>query len=180
MNSFAKMPCRKRQMARPPLAIFIKLLTAIPLPLASGAATALGLDCSVSASGIAFGVYDPSNPAPTAATGTIQTTCTVLLVAVDAQTNISLNTGASGTFSPRSMSNGSSLLNYNLYQDAAHTIVWGDGSGGTAIVTDNNLIQVLGTTVEHTVYGLIPDAQFVGAGAYSDTITVTVEFHELL
>ena len=143
-------------------------------------ATALGLNCSVSSTGVAFGAYNPTNGSPTDATGNVHVVCTVLLVSVLAQTNISLSTGGSGTYSPRKMSSGAHLLDYNLYQEASHTTVWGDGTGGTAIITDNVLIAVLGTSIDHTIYGRIPPNQFAAAGSYSDTITVTVEFHEVL
>lgn len=159
-------------------------LTAVGLSLCflllPAPAAALDLDCNVSATGVAFGTYNPTNSSPTDATGNVHVFCTVLLVSVLAQTNISLSTGGSGTYSPRKMSSGANLLDYNLYQEASHTTVWGDGTGGTAIITDNVLIAVLGTSIDHTIYGRLPANQFVVAGNYSDTITVTVEFHEVL
>jgi spore coat protein U-like protein len=153
------------------------LLSAL-LVLSTPPASALGLDCTVSATGVAFGVYDPNSGLPTDATGNVHVFCTVLLVSVLSQINTSLSTGGSGTFASRKMSSGSDLLNYNLYKEASHTSIWGDGTGGTGIFTDNLLIAVLGTSVDHTVHGRIPAGQYVSAGSYTDTITVTVEFHE--
>jgi spore coat protein U-like protein len=148
------------------------------LSLTPPPADALGLDCNVSSTGVAYGVYDPNSSSPTNAAGNIHVFCTVLVVSVLSQINISLSTGGSGTFASRKMSGGTDQLNYNLYKDASHTTVWGDGTGGTGIFTDNLLIAVLGTSVDHTIYGSIPAGQYVSAGSYSDTITVTVEFHE--
>lgn len=154
-------------------------LLGIVLSLASMPAAALGLNCSVSATGVAFGNYNPTNGSPTDATGNVHVFCTVL-VSVLSQTNISLDTGGSGSFSPRKMSSGANQLSYNLYKEASHATVWGDGTGGTGIFTDNVTIAVLGTAIDHTIYGRIPAGQYVPAGGYTDTITVTVEFHELL
>jgi spore coat protein U-like protein len=154
------------------------LLAAI-LSLTSTPATALGLNCTASATGVDFGNYNPTNSSPTDATGNVHVFCTVLLVSVLAQTNISLSTGG-GTYADRKMSSGAELLSYNLYKEATHTTVWGDGTGGTGIWTDNTLILVLGTSIDHTIYGSIPAGQYVAAGSYSDTITVTVEYHEAI
>lgn len=142
---------------------------------------ALGLNCNVSATGVTFGNYDPTSSLPTDATGNVHVFCTVLLLSIASTVNISLNpgTGNSGSFFPRKMSSGANRLNYNLYKEASHATVWGDGTGGTGLWPDSNiLILVAGTPIDHTIYGSIPAGQYVAAGAYSDTITVTVEYHE--
>ena len=139
--------------------------------------TALGVNCNVSATDVAFGTYNPTNSSSTNATGIIHVSCTGL-IGLLVQTNISLNTGGSGSYSPRKMSSGANLLNYNLYKEASHTTVWGDGTGGTGIITDSFLIVLFGTSKDYTIYGSIPAGQYVAAGSYTDTITVTVEFHE--
>lgn len=156
------------------------VLLGVVLSLMPAPAPALGLNCNVSATGVAFGNYNPTNGTPTDATGNVHVFCTVLLVSVLAQTNISLSTGGSGSFTPRKMSSGANQLNYNLYKEASHTTIWGDGTGGTGIFTDNVTIAVLGTSIDHAIYGRIPAGQYVPAGGYTDTITVTVEFHEAL
>jgi spore coat protein U-like protein len=161
-----------------PISLGSALLSAALLLLTPPPAHALGLDCNVSSTGVAYGVYDPNSSSPTNATGNVHVSCTVLLASVLSQINIRLSTGSSGTFANRKMSGGADQLNYNLYKDASHTTVWGDGTGGTGIFTDNLLIAVLGTSVDHTIYGSIPPGQYVAAGSYADTITVTVEFHE--
>lgn len=153
-------------------------LLSITLSLMSTPATALGLNCTASATGVAFGNYNPTNSSPTDATGNVHVFCTVLLVSILSQINTSLSTGNSGSYADRKMSSGANLLSYNLYKEATHTTVWGDGTGGTGIFTDNILITVLGTSVDHTIYGSIPAGQYVAAGSYTDTITVTVEYHE--
>jgi spore coat protein U-like protein len=69
---------------------------------------------------------------------------------------------------------GVEALTYNLYLDAARTIVWGDGSGGSQMYLSNNPPK--SADVQLTVYGKIDSFQDVSAGSYADTVTVTVNF----
>lgn len=128
--------------------------------------------CTVSASGVAFGVYDSSVPTALTSTGSISVSCT--LVTNASPVAIDLSSGASGSFSTRTMSNGIDILNYNLFQDIAQTMIWGDGTGGStefsAKVTPGK------PTLTATIYGLLPASQDVGAGSFLDTITVTVNY----
>lgn len=140
-------------------------------------ASARAETCTVSAGGVAFGVYDPLGVAPLDSTGTIQVTCT-------SQTpprvtyEVQLDPGQAGSFLPRAMASGASQLTYNLYIDAARSAVWGDGTGSTAVVTaDYNLTPPGSTQTDtYTVYGRIPAGQVVTVGNYLDTITVTLVF----
>jgi spore coat protein U-like protein len=130
--------------------------------------------CSVSATGVAFGIYDSTSASPRDATGSITVSCTILsgLFGYD----VSLSTGSSGTYANRRMTAGSSNLNYQIYADAARTQVWGNGSGGTTSVGGSSLVTNLGGTVTHQVYGRIPAGLVTSAGTYSDTIIVTVTY----
>ncbi len=67
------------------------------------------------------------------------------------------------------MSDGRDYLVYQLYDNTGRTTVWGNGSGGTATISMNSS----GTA---TIYGRLPAKQNVSAGAYADTILVTVSF----
>ena len=136
--------------------------------------------CTVSATGLAFGTYNPMQGTALASTGTVSTVCVVT-----SHTNtitISLSPGYSGNFTARQMTTlvgGTSYtLNYNLYQDAADSIIWGDGTGGSQIETvkltrhgNNNTIST-----NLTVYGAVAPAQDPAAGIYTDSIIVTVNF----
>ena len=86
----------------------------------------------------------------------------------------------SGSYSPRQMAFGSARLNYNLYRDAARTLIWGNGLSGTSVATASFTVGPgvgNGTrTAQLPVYGRVPPQQVVGMGAYSDTIVVTVTF----
>ena len=155
-----------------------------------GAALALGFTaeawggaqatCTVSAIGPAFGVYAAAAPMPLNANGSVTVSCTLVAgsnLLVTAVT--SLSQGSSGSFAPRKMQAGASTLNYNLYTTAAHSVVWGDGTGGTStssvtfpLLTSVNPMQQATTTI----YGQVAAAQDVVPGSYVDTITVTVTY----
>jgi spore coat protein U-like protein len=67
---------------------------------------------------------------------------------------------------------GSETMDYNLYRDGSRTLIWGDGTGGSSIVTGMGA----GVTQDVTVYGRIYAGQNLVAGKYTDSITVTVEW----
>ncbi|HET7085769.1 MAG TPA: spore coat U domain-containing protein [Rhizomicrobium sp.] len=62
-------------------------------------------------------------------------------------------------------------LNYGLFQDAAHTINWGNTPGVDTVAGTGT-----GTNQTFSVFGQIPAGQGPSPGAYSDTITVTLTF----
>jgi len=135
--------------------------------------------CTVSATGPAFGNYNPLNAAPTLSNGSITASCT-LTGNVNTTVNLvsSYSKGSSPTYTPRTMTSGANRLNYNLYYDAALTQIRGDGTGGTqtggatfALTTGN---RTQSTT--STIYGQLFALQDVAAGAYADTIVVTVMY----
>ncbi|MGH8280664.1 MAG: Csu type fimbrial protein [Gammaproteobacteria bacterium] len=143
------------------------------------------LTVTVSGTGVTFGSYDVMSAAATPGTGTVtvSATCTRANLPFTVNYSIALSTGGSGTFTPRSMTSGTSQLQYNLYTTASLTTIWGDGSGGTQTVAD----MITGTCTgpggrncsgsqPDTVYGNIPATQNVVAGSYTDTINVTVAF----
>jgi spore coat protein U-like protein len=142
--------------------------------LFSGGAHALVSSCTVSASGVAFGVYDPTVATATFSSGTIGVSCVVSGATGHNPVTIAFDTGSSGTFISRTMLNGADPLAYNLYLDAAYTQVWGDGTGVS--FTDTVFVTPGKPSFSATVYGMIPALQTPGSGTFTDTITVTVSF----
>jgi spore coat protein U-like protein len=120
--------------------------------------------CTVSAHGIDFGNYDPFSNQNLDSTANISVVCDV-----STTYSVALSPGG-GSFGSRVMSNGLHQLLYNLYTDATLATVWGDATGGTAIV------GATGLTANHTVYGRIPARQNAYVGFYNDTIVVTLTF----
>jgi spore coat protein U-like protein len=151
----------------------IGLILLVALPFAfPGAADAACLPAlSVSATTLNFGVYDPEAASSDKSTGTITLQCTIGLLP---SFNVALSTGGSGSYAMRQLANGSSVLAYNLYADSSHTMVWGDGTGGTTMDSFSGLIS-LGAT-NFTVYGRAPKGQYPAPGSFTDTITVTVTY----
>jgi spore coat protein U-like protein len=129
--------------------------------------------CQISTAGVAFGAYDVFNLSPVNSTGSINYRCGKA-EATSGNIMITLGTGQSGTFAARSMRNGTEVLSYNLYLDAALTSVWGNGTGGTQFHTQFQ--PPFNTQVNLTVYGRVPAGQDVGAGMYTDTIVATINF----
>lgn len=141
-------------------------------------ALCVGCTCNITrADNVAFGNYQPFSSGDIDVAGTVEVYCFVT-VGVTASIDISLSRGSSGSYTPRTMMSGSNTLNYNLYTNSSRTTIWGDGSGGTSIVTRNFILGLLGSiTLTNTVYGRLPAGQTTAAvGPYSDTITVTVEY----
>ena len=128
---------------------------------------------SVSATAVNFGTYDPLSPSPVHTDGTIVVACELNIDVLPAF-NVSLSHGAANRFAPRTLSFGTSTLNYNLYTKASHTTIWGDGTGDTETRTYDGLL-VFGH-VEFTIYGQLPPGQFTNAGTYTDTIIITIEY----
>ena len=145
------------------------------MPLAAGAV----VSCSVTATGPAFGVYNPLNATPTYANSTVQVSCTLLSGGATTVTLVSsYSTGASGSYALRSMLSGANVLGYNLFYDAAYTQIRGNGTGGsqTGGATLNLTPATPTQTASGTIYGRIPAGQDVAAGSYADTIVVTITY----
>ena len=156
------------------------VLAALLLPLPQ-TASALCIVCSCSVaidSNVAFGTYNPLPGTAADAAGHFTVTCD-LIVGLLSTYSVALSKGGSGGYSPRKMSSGTNTLNYNLYTDAARTTIWGDGSGGSTIVSDRSLLFLLGHVVRpYDVYGrILANQQATFPGSFSDTITVIVTYN---
>lgn len=131
--------------------------------------------CSVSASAIPFGNYNPLSVLPTDAVGQVTVNCSFVLSVLTTYT-LKLSAGGSGQYATRAMSSGGNTLNYNLHTDVLRTVIWGNGTGGSSFITNTQLIGIGGFTGNHPVYGRIPAQQNVAPGTYSDTIVVTLDY----
>ncbi len=145
-------------------ALLVAALAAVPsLARAAPACTfAVG-------SALAFGPYDPFATTPRDATSTLVYRCPPGRLV-----RITLDRGLGGSFAARELRQGVEVLLYNLYLDAARTVVWGDGSGGSAPGPGVEVRGAMGTTTAY-VFGRIPAAQDAAAGPYADTIRVSFE-----
>lgn len=143
------------------------LIALFALPTAAHAA----IKCTVAVPPFNFGNYWPGDPAPLDITGEVDVRCP----GNGGQFTTTLSTGGSGTFAQRWMVRGPYLLRYNFYLNAARTIVWGDGTGGSLPVV-NTKTQNGREDFVLPVYGRVFPAQAVGGGLYNDDVLVTVIF----
>lgn len=127
----------------------------------------MAASCSVRVvTGVNFGAYNPFLGVADTTTGRIGINCNQ-----NSNVIISLGAGNSGRYSSRYLLNGSNQLQYNLYSDASYSKIWGDGSGGSSVVSGNNI-----RSKNFNVYGRALASQDVSVGFYSDTLTITVDF----
>lgn len=162
------------------LLIVLLLWPARPAPALTLCLT--NCSCTVSATPLSFGAYDPLSPGVVDGTSQVTVTCNINsilgLLGAQVQLNyeLSLGGGTSGDPSARAMS---SALAYRLYLDAARTVPWGDGSNGTSTITGSAIMVTLNpqpVSTTYTVYGRIPARQAVPVGSYVDAITVTLTY----
>ena len=127
-------------------------------------------NCTVSTTPVAFGSVDVLSGSNFDATGQVTVTCTNGTAWSAAG---GLGTGSGATFANRRMASGANSLNYSLYTDAARTSIWGDGSGGTAIVSNTGT----GAAQNLPVYGRVPLGQSSAqVGSYADAVMVTITY----
>jgi spore coat protein U domain-containing protein, fimbrial subunit CupE1/2/3/6 len=154
-------------------------LAALAVLLAAAAQAAV-TTCTVSTTAVAFGTYTPLQAA-LPATGAVNTVCTV--TSHSNTISIALSQGHSANFATRQMTTlvgvTTYTLNYNLYQNASDTTIWGDGSSANYPAETVTLTRHGGNntiTTSTPVYGSVLAGQDPAPGTYGDTITVTVTF----
>jgi spore coat protein U-like protein len=158
-------------------ALIASMVAAVCLAPCARAATTV--NCTVSASGIAFGIYNPLATVPNASTGTLKVTCNGSGTgSANVTVNVSLSAGLSGSYATRKMFSGTNTLNYNIYWSTAYSQIMGDGTGGSFAGTAGPFTVPAGGSnfATGTMYGLIPITQDIAPGSYSDLITVTVTY----
>ena len=155
----------------------IMLVVCIPQGTAHATCVGLGCYCTISTDPLDFGTYNPLGGTDISATGSLDVECGALLTGVAFSYTVTLDSGSSGTMLNRSMTSGPNTLNYNLYTNPSHTTVWGDGTGGTATISNAYTLTLLFPRTDNfPVYGRIPSGQNAHAGSYTDTIIATVIF----
>ena len=159
------------------------LLAALAASLTFSATGSRAADCGVSVgSPLNFGIYDTINALPGSTVITVSCTRSTGQAEVVPIT-IALSSGP-GSYAARQMNliSGPELMLYNLYTTLARTQVWGDGTAGTAVVT--NTINLPGPpgnppqTSTYTIFGLIGGNQNLRAGTYQTLsgIIITLTF----
>ena len=131
-------------------------------------------NCTITSTTLAFGAYDPVSANATIAldaAGSVDVACTK-----GAAPTIGLNAGnnsASASGTTRAMSNGAGdFLSYEIFQNGGRTTVWGNSGAGllTTAPAPSKAARSFPT------FGRIPAGQDAASGAYTDTVTATVNF----
>lgn len=127
-------------------------------------------DCTIASTNINFGTAGVLNSTLTA-TGTLTVACTKN----DAY-SIALSSGAGSgaTVADRAMtrSGGSDKVHYQLYQNASHSLPWGDGTNGTTALAGTGT----GSSQSITVYARVLPQTTPQAGTYIDTVIATITY----
>jgi len=147
----------------------ILMLPARSVTHAAESITASGL-CTVAATPVAFGMYDPLLHRDGVTVGMLHYRCS----GTPKRLTIGLTTGQSGSFRARKMRRGSATILYNLYLDAAGTQVWGDGTRGSQTYVVNS--SASGSEVSIPVYGRLFGDRNNAAGNYQDDVSVIVTY----
>jgi spore coat protein U-like protein len=114
-----------------------------------------------------FGAYNVFGATAVTATSAGSIRCT----GGNFNVTIAATRGGGGAYSPWRLMSGSAQ--YNIYTDAAMTIIWGDGTGGS--VKDGGVINS-NTTATVTEYGNVPLSQDLAPGNYTDSLNVTLGY----
>jgi spore coat protein U-like protein len=123
----------------------------------------------VSATNMNFGSVGVIGGSGVSATSTITVQCTQ---SAPYTIGLSAGAGAGATVASRLMTSGASnTVGYSLYQDVAHSLVWGTTIGTNTIAGTGS-----GASQPITVYGFVPSQSTPPAAVYNDTITVTVTY----
>jgi spore coat protein U-like protein len=145
---------------------------ALALLLAGG--TAAAQSCTYSATGLSFGVIGASPPPQADTTGTINVTCSGT---AGTTVRVCLSLGAGGaagsTVAQRRMANGTNFVNYNIYKDAARSVIWGQRQTVptyTPFTLDIPIPAGGSASASATMYARIPSGQPAKtAGTYTSS-----------
>lgn len=125
---------------------------------------------------LSFGIYDPEASAPTDASALITVNCFADGGAPEAiGYSIAIGRGADGSLAPRALRGPESQLQYNLFADAAHTLIWGNGDDGSVTVAGSLSLPGRARST-HAVFGRLLPRQKVGPGDYSDQLVIILDY----
>lgn len=176
-------PSGARRMRAPLVAIAAFVLLVAPLQAAHAQQS---ITCTPASTTVAFGPYDVLSGLTVPAAGSFTVTCVSSGGGFNRTVTWVAKIPAPGT-TARQMKppSGTDVITYNVYTDSAHTIVWGDGTGGTQTITGTLFVRRNGTpsiSGANNYYGLItPGGQDVSAASpgpapttYTQGLTITV------
>ncbi len=126
--------------------------------------------CTVSVSSVQFGTYSALRLGDVRTTGTVVYNCTQA-----SPITIAISRGGGSFLENRRMTQAGFDLAYNLYLDAAGSIMWGDGTSGTQVYRDP--APAPNTNMSVPIYARVPANQRLAhTGPYDDNLIVTINY----
>ncbi|UXI67313.1 Csu type fimbrial protein [Tahibacter amnicola] len=128
--------------------------------------------CTAGGATLNFGQFDPRTGSALTGNQNFTVQCTV---GTDYTIALNAGTGDGASLAIRKMTgtNTSELLNYALFVDSGRTVIWGDGTDTTEMVSSDGT----GSNQVFTVYGTILGGQTATpVDTYSDAVTITVTY----
>jgi spore coat protein U-like protein len=126
--------------------------------------------CSVNSPTLNFGSYNPIAGSVATTNTTVTVSCSGLGLLISYR--VTLDGGSSGSTANRTMKSGANALPYNVYTDAAYSTIWDNATG----VTGSFLITLGTSSADITAYGRILASQPAPAGAYADSLVITLSY----
>lgn len=135
-------------------------------------------NCTItSAANVAFGVVDPTGGGNLDVSANLVHRCTkgtAYTIALDD------GAGIGGTFTARKMESAGAntdQLSYNLYTNAARTIVFGDGTLGSVTAGGTGSgISGAASNLTTTIYARLVQNEDVSVDSYSDTVAISITY----
>lgn len=166
----------KHILSKKNIALLLTASLTTSLALAGGAASAqmlvtttINSMCDISVGSLEFGSYNPLNQEPLDSDTSVRVVCTNT---TPYSVSLDKGMGADATIDDRKMANGTSVVNYSLYQDVARLNLWGN--------TPLTMVSGIGSGYPQnlTIYGRIfaTNEHANPPGTYTDTVTVAVNF----
>jgi spore coat protein U-like protein len=129
--------------------------------------------CSIANGSMSFPNYDPLSSIAAATTASISVTCTKGTTGASVGLDNGFNSANASGGQHRAMKSGANYLSYDIWQNAAHTIFWGNTPGSN---TEAVPVPPSATAQNLTAFGQIPARENAPAGNYTDSVLETVNF----
>ena len=131
--------------------------------------------CSLSTTGLSFGNFNLLDASARDSSSSLTVTCTGTTGEI---VSYSLAASLSPTYSgTRTLTSGTSALQYNLFVTSARTVVFGDATQGTSLIGGGMTIGLASTQSVQTIFGrILANQNLAPPGSYGDTVVLTVSY----
>jgi spore coat protein U-like protein len=152
-------------------------LALLLLVAAAAPAWAQVTTCTSSGMSVNLGTYTSYQAAHLDSAATMTVTCS--RTGGPGNVTVTVGLGASstsGAIAVRQLRGPVDRLGYNLYRDTSRALVWGDTIGSNAVTQSFFVKNNTSQTFTFTVFARIEALQDIAAGAYQDSLLMTVTF----